>query len=110
MVEPLQPMQIVQIPCERSVFAVDLEGVEGLMTAGVTGSFEGRQRSVLESGQECTSVIDPNLLLFAGQIVFALLYKGFGDRRHRVHFAVDPDSGVDAMSQQITGYTAPGHI
>ena len=34
-VEILQPMQIVQIPGDRSVFAVDFKGVESLVAAGV---------------------------------------------------------------------------
>src|ERR1051325_4896590 len=37
MLEVLQPVQIVQVPGNGSVLAVDLESVEGLVAAGVAG-------------------------------------------------------------------------
>ena len=74
MVEILQPVQIVQIPDDRCVFAVDLERVERLVSPRVSRRFERRQRAVTETARNrLASSIDR--LRFAGQIVFALLMK-----------------------------------
>ena len=51
-------MQVVQIPEERTVFAVDFKSVERLVAAGVTGRFEGGERTVAESREERTRVVD----------------------------------------------------
>src|SRR6516162_8565174 len=40
-VEPLQPVQIVQIPGERSMFAIDLQGIKRLMAPRIAGCLEG---------------------------------------------------------------------
>jgi hypothetical protein len=39
-VEVAQPVQVVQVPGDRGVLAVDLERVERLVAAGVAGGFE----------------------------------------------------------------------
>src|ERR1700691_475468 len=52
MVEVFQAMQIVQVPEDRSVLAVDLQRVERLVPARVAGSFESGQRPVLKRGKK----------------------------------------------------------
>lgn len=39
-IEVLEPVQVVQVPLDRGVFAVDLEGVQRLVAAGVAGRLE----------------------------------------------------------------------
>ena len=67
-VEILQAVQVVQVPEDGGVLAVDLEGVERLVAAGVAGGFERGQRAVLEPGQERAGVVDAHLLHLAGQL------------------------------------------
>src|SRR5712692_9225645 len=108
MVEVLQPVQVVQVPADRGVLAVDLEGVKGLVPARVTGGLEGRQRTVAKAGQEGAGVIDADFLDFAGEGVLALLDEGLGHGVDLVDAAVEPDGGVDAVRQQIAGDAAAG--
>ena len=84
MIEPLQAMQIVQVPARRRVLAVDLERVERLVAARVARRLEQRQRSVLEPAQERARIVDPDRLDLSGQRVRALLDEGLG---HRGDFA-----------------------
>src|SRR5262245_44793174 len=42
-VEVFEAMQVVQVPLDRSVLAVDLEGVKRLMATGVARRFEESQ-------------------------------------------------------------------
>ena len=36
-VKPLQTVQVVQIPCDAAVFAIDFKSIEGLVATSVTG-------------------------------------------------------------------------
>ena len=54
-------MKVVQIPRERGVFAVDLERIESLVTAGVTRRLEGRERSVRETREKCSGIVNAHL-------------------------------------------------
>ena len=92
MIEILQPMQIVQVPEDRGVFAVDLESVERLVAARVAGGFEGGERAVLETRQESAGVVDADLLHFAGEVVFAFFDERFGHGGDVVDAAVEPDA------------------
>ncbi len=51
-VKELEAVQIVQVPLERALLAVDLEGVERLVAAGVPRRLEQAERAVLEVAQE----------------------------------------------------------
>jgi hypothetical protein len=68
MIEVLEAMKVVEIPGNRGVFAIDLEGVERLVAAGITGGLEGRQRTVGEPGQERAGIVDPDLFDLAGEL------------------------------------------
>src|SRR5258707_15067307 len=68
MLEILQAVQVVQIPADGGVFAVYLEGIEGLMSPRITGGFKCRQRAVLESRQERAGVVNAYLFDFAGEV------------------------------------------
>ena len=99
-------MQIMQVPEDGGVFAVDFESVERLVAARVTGGFKGRQRAVAEAGQESAGVVDAHLFHFAGELVFAFLDEGLGHGGDGVDAAVEPDGGVDAVREQIAGDAA----
>src|SRR5438477_440714 len=43
-IKPLQPMQIVQVPENRAVLAIDFKGVQRLVPARVTRGLERRER------------------------------------------------------------------
>src|SRR5262249_4942954 len=45
-VEVLQPVQVVQVPEDRGMFAVDFERVQRFVAAGVAGRFERRQGAI----------------------------------------------------------------
>src|SRR5258707_8925758 len=80
-IEPLQPVQIMQIPSEGALLTIDLKSVKGLVATRVPGRLERRQRSILKSSQERARVVDPNLFHFASQVVFPLFNECFGSCR-----------------------------
>ncbi len=57
-IEVLEAVQVVEVPLQRRLLAVNLEGVERLVTAGVTGRFEEAERAVLEPAEERAGVVD----------------------------------------------------
>ncbi len=59
-VEILQAMQIVQIPGNRSMLAVDLERGGRLVPVRIARCLEGRERAVREAREEGARVIDAN--------------------------------------------------
>src|SRR5262245_52124754 len=71
--EILQAMQIVQVPFQRRLLAIDFKGVEGFVAAGVTRRFKRRQRPVVEPRQESTGIVNSDLLHLPRQSVLALL-------------------------------------
>src|SRR5690606_29130615 len=102
-VEVREVVEVVEVPCERLLLAVDLEGVERLVTAGVAGALEDGQRAVLEAGEEGAGVVDGDGMLFAGAGVDALLDEGLGHGGDGDDLAVDPAGGVDAVGEQVAG-------
>ena len=62
----------------RGVFAVDFEGVQRLVAAGVAGGFEVGQRAVREAAEEGAGIVDADLLDLAGEVVLALLDERLG--------------------------------
>src|SRR5262245_9404554 len=89
-VEPLQAMEIVQVPRDRCMLTVDLQRVQRLVAPGVAGGLKRRQRSVAEPRQEKTRVVDPDRLHPPREIVLALLDEGLGDGGDFVDPAVQP--------------------
>jgi hypothetical protein len=78
MIEILQAMQIVQVPENGCVLAVDLECIQRLVAARIAGRLERGQRSVVEARQERAGVVDAHFLHAAGQRMLALLDERFG--------------------------------
>src|SRR5262245_50707595 len=107
-IEPLQPMQVVQIPLDRRLFAVDLKRVQRFVPAGVARAFEQAERAVAEMAQERASIIDADLLDFARQVVFPLFDERLGHRRDAFNSVVEPDRRVDAVGEQIACHAATG--
>ena len=105
MLEVFQAPQIVEVPADRGVLAVDLEGVQGLVASGVAGRFEVAQRTVSEAAEEGARVVDADGLALAGLGVDAFLDERFGHRRDVSNTTVQPDRRVDAMRQQVAGHT-----
>src|SRR5437016_6446549 len=66
-IEELQSMQIVQVPADRRMLAVDLQSVQRLVPARVASRFESRQRPVAESGQEGAGIVNPYRFDLSGQ-------------------------------------------
>src|ERR1700733_1719003 len=75
MIVVLQPVQVVQVPGNRSMFAVDLERVESLVPAGIARSLKSSQRSVLKARQEQTGIVDSYRFRLARQVVLPALDK-----------------------------------
>ena len=81
-IEPLQPVQIVQIPGGRGMLTIDLERVQRLVPARVPRRLERRQRSVLEPGQKRTRIVDTDRFDLSSQRVLPLLDERLGHRGH----------------------------
>jgi len=107
-VEDLEPMQVVQVPGDRHVLAVDLEGVQGLVPASVAGRFERRQRAVMEPAHEGAGVVDPDFLDLARQHVLAFFNERLGHGGEVVDRPVEPERGVDAVGEEISRDAGPG--
>ena len=56
--EVAQAVQVVQIPGDAGVLAVDLQRVQGLVPSGVTGALEDAEAAVGESAKKRASVVD----------------------------------------------------
>ena len=98
----------MQVPLDGGVFAVDFEGVQGLVAAGVAGGLEQAERAVGEVAEEGAGVVDGDGLGFSGEVVRAFLDEGFGHRGDGRGSAVEPEGGVDAVGQQVAGDAAAG--
>ena len=107
-VEHLQPVQIVQIPLQAHVLAVDLKRIEGLVAAGIAGAFKHAQRAVLEVAEEGAGIVDGHRLYLAGEGVLSLLDECLRHGGDVCDWSVEPQGGVDAVSQQVAGHAAAG--
>ena len=74
-IEILQPVQIVQIPGDRGVLAVDLERVERLVAAGVAGRLEGGERAVGEAGEKRAASSMPTFSTLPVRVCWRSLMK-----------------------------------
>ena len=66
MIEELQAVEVMQIPADGGVGAVDLQRVQGLVAARVPGGLKQAERSIVEVTMEDTGVVDGDFLFFAG--------------------------------------------
>ena len=107
-IEVREVVEVVKVPGEGLLRAVDLEGVERLVAASVAGRFEDRERAVFKAGDEGAGVVDGDGLLFTGGGVDALLDEGLGHGTNRNDVAVDPAGGVDAVGEEVAGDTGAG--
>ena len=107
-VEVLEPVEVVEVPLQRGLLAVDLEGVERLVAAGVAGRLEEAERAVLEPAEERAGVVDLDRLDLAGQVVLALLDERLGHGGDGGDGAVEPEGRVDAVGQQVAGDARAG--
>src|SRR6266436_5926175 len=73
MIKILQAVQIMQVPENRSMFAVDFESIQGLVPTRITSRFKGGEGPVVKPGEESASIVDAHLLHFAGEVMFAFL-------------------------------------
>ena len=90
MIEILEPMQIMQIPSDTCVFAVDFQGVKGFVAACIAGRLEESERAVIEVAEERASVVDVDGGLFAGLDVGSFFDERFGHCADIVDRTVDP--------------------
>jgi hypothetical protein len=68
-------MEVVEVPLEGAVLAVDLEGVEGLVAAGVAGGLEEAEGAVVEMAEEGAGVVDADLLTLPVRLCLRSLMK-----------------------------------
>ena len=107
-IEVLEAVQIVQIPADGGVGAVDLQRVQGLVAARVPGGLKQAERSIVEVTMEDTGVVDGDFLFFAGGGVDTLFNERLGHGGYIIDAAVEPDSCVDTVGQQIASHAAAG--
>src|SRR5206468_2019898 len=105
-VEVLQAMEVVQIPRDARVLAVDLESVKRLVPARVSRALERGERAVAEACEEGARVVNAHGRDFAGKRVLALLDERLGHGGDALHAAVEPEGGVNAVREQIAGDAA----
>ena len=98
----------MQVEAQGAVHAVDLEGLERLVTAGVAGTLEQAHRAVLEAAKEHAGVVDGDGRPGPGSLVDPFLDEGLGLGHHLDDRAVQPHRRVDAMRQQIAGDAGAG--
>ena len=110
MIEVAESMQVMQVPGDRCVLTVDLKGVQRLVASCVTGGLERSQGSILEATHEGTGIINAHLLDFASERMNAFLDERFRHGTHILNTAVEPEGGINTVSQQIAGDTAAGCI
>src|SRR5438445_433022 len=72
-IEVLQSMQIMQVPNDRRMLAINFERIQRLVPASVSRCFERRERSVLKARQKRTRIVDADRLNLARQIMPAAL-------------------------------------
>src|SRR5262249_59170221 len=72
MIEILQAVQIMEIPHGRSVLAIDFQRVQGFVASCITCGFESRHRSVFETAQKGTRVIDADRFDAACKVILPL--------------------------------------
>ena len=107
-IEILEAIEIVKIPPDGRIFAVDFERVEGLVSPGVTGRLKETKGPVGKVAVEEAGIVDGNRLFLPGRGVNAFLDKGFGYRGDITDAPVEPDRSVDTMSKQVAGHSRSG--
>src|SRR6185437_17154656 len=78
MIEKGKAMQVVQVPGDRSVLAIDFERIKRLVAARVAGRLKGCQRAVAEAREKGAGVVDLHLFDLAAHRMRALLDEGVG--------------------------------
>ena len=97
--EVFETVKVMQVPEERTIGTVDLEGIKCLVTSGITGGFEYCQGTVGELGQKGAGIINGYLLFLSCLGVHAFLDECFGHGADFHDRAIQPDCGVDAMGE-----------
>ncbi len=87
----------MQIPTDGGMFPIDLERVEGLVSAGIARGFKKPQRTVVKVAMKNTGIVNSYRLLFARIRMHTLLYKGLGHRRYILDSTVYPHGRIDAV-------------
>ncbi len=103
-----EAVEVVQIPGERFVFAVDFERFERFVAAGVTGGFKDGEGAVFKAGEEGAGIIDGDFLFFTRFLVHAFFDEGFRHGGNGDDFAVEPAGGVDIVCQKIARHAGAG--
>ena len=104
MVEVSEAVEIVEVPREGFVMAVDLEGLVRFMTAGVAGGFEDGGGAIFKTGKESAGVIDGDRVFFTGLLVDTFFDEGLGHGGNGDDVTIDPAGAVDVVRKEITRY------
>ena len=92
------------------MFTIDFKGVKRLVTPGVTGGFKQTQRTIGETAEKCTGIIDAHRFNLAGQIMFSLFDECFRHRRDIRYGTIDPECGINTVCQQVASDSGTGGI
>ena len=107
-IKKLQAIEVVEVPSDGSIFTIDLEGVESLVTPCIAGRFKQAERSVVEVAVENTGIIDGDRLFLSGGSVHPFLNEGLGDGRDILNPTIEPDGSINTVGQKITCHTRSG--
>src|SRR4051812_48458699 len=108
-VEELQPVQVMQIPANRTELAVDFKCVESFMSPRISSSLKCREGTVSEACQERARILNPHRFFLSRQAMLASLNERLCHGGDFVHWSVQPNSCIDVVCQQISRYTASRH-
>ena len=107
-IEVGETVEVVEVPGERLVVAVDFEGFECFVSTGVAGGLEDGGGAVFETGEEGAGVVDRDRMNLSGFLVDALLDEGFGHGGDTDDVAVDPAGAVDVVCEEVAGDAGAG--
>ena len=78
------------------------------MTACIASRFEQTERPVSESAEERTRIVNADLFQLASGCVLAFFDERLRHGRDAVDGTVQPDRGVDTVSQQVARHSGTG--
>ena len=77
-VKIFQTCQVMQVPTDGGMLPIDLECVEGFVSAGIARGFKKPQGTVVKVAMKNASIVNSYRLLFPRIRMDTLLHKGLG--------------------------------
>jgi len=88
--------------------AVDFEGFEGFVAAGVAGGLEDGSGAIFKAGEEGAGVIDGDGVDFSGFLVDAFFDEGLSHGGDGDDVAIEPAGAVDVVSEEVASDAGSG--